>query len=285
VAEEIPDQFWREFRQRVKAVDPECYIVAEIWEAKPEYLQGDMYDAFMNYPFGHAVISFVGAGHLDRRVLDQQFHLSVSVREEDGPTFVRRIEHLFGIYPPEVTAVQMNLLDSHDTPRFLSMVGGDTASLRLATLIQMTMPGAPSIYYGDEIGMSGEQDPECRGAFPWHDEAAWDRELLAFVGGAVALRNDHPVLRRGAYRAVAADGPTAVYLRTDADEAFVVAINAGDASARLLLDLPELDGRSLESIRWPGWPAGSSADAIVSAGRTVVVVPPRDGLVLHASLA
>ena len=284
VAEEIPDQFWREFRQRVKSVDPDCYIVAEIWQAKPEYLQGDMYDAFMNYPFGHAVISFVGAGHLDRRVLDQQFHLSVSVREEDGPTFVRRIDQLFGIYPPEVTAVQMNLLDSHDTPRFLSMVGGDTASLRLATLIQMTMPGAPSIYYGDEIGMSGEQDPECRGAFPWHDDAAWDRELLAFVSGAVALRNDHPVLRRGAYRTVAAAGPTAVYLRADADEAFVVAINAGEASARLLLDLPELDGRSLESIRWPGWPAGSSADVTVSAGRTEVVVPPRDGLVLRASL-
>ena len=109
----------------------------------------------------------------------------------------------------------MNLLDSHDTPRFLSMVGGDTASLRLATLIQMTMPGAPSIYYGDEIGMSGEQDPGCRGAFPWQDEAAWDRELLAFISGAIALRNDHPVLRRGGYRTVAASGQVAAYLRSD----------------------------------------------------------------------
>jgi neopullulanase len=177
----------------------------------------------------------------------------------------------------------MNMLDSHDTPRFLSMVGGDTASLRLATLIQMTMPGAPSIYYGDEIGMSGEQDPDCRKAFPWHDETAWDRELLAFVSGAVALRNDHPVLRHGAFRAVAAAGPLAAYLRSDADEAIIIAINAGDVAARLTLDVPELDGRSLQSIRWPGWPAAGSAEATVIAGRADVEVPPRDGLVLRAS--
>ncbi len=231
------------------------------------------------------MISFVGAGHLDRRVLNQQFHLSASVQAEDGPTFVRRIEHHLGIYPPEVTAVQMNLLDSHDTPRFLSMVGGDTASLRLATLIQMTMPGAPSIYYGDEIGMSGEQDPDCRGAFPWHDEAAWDRELLAFVSGAVALRNDHPVLRRGTYRSVAAAGPLAAYLRSDADEAIIVAINTGDVAARLPLDVPELDGRSLRSIRWRGWPAAGSGKATVTAGRAEIEVPPRDGLVLRAALS
>lgn len=285
VPEEIPDQFWREFRQRVKALDPECYIVAEIWETKPQYLEGDMYDAFMNYPLGQAVTSFVGGDHLDRRVLDQHFHLSTSVRPEDGATFARRIEDLFAMCAPEVTAVQLNLLDSHDTPRFLSMVGGDTASLRLATLIQMTMPGAPSIYYGDEIGMSGEQDPGCRGAFPWQDEAAWDRELLAFVGGAIALRNEHPVLRHGEYRTVAAVGSAVAYLRSSPDAAIVVAINAGDVSATLPLDLPELDGRSLESVRWLGWPAAGPAVIAVNRGVAEVEVPPRDGLVLRATLS
>src|SRR5688572_6788496 len=149
----------------------------------------------MNYPLVAAITSFVGAGRLDRRVLDQHYTSGAAVHEDDGPTFAGRLERALTVYPPAVIASQLNLLDSHDTPRFLSMVSGDPTSLRLATLLQMTLPGAPSIYYGDEVGMTGELDPHNRGAFPWDHPETWDRDLLATMAGAAALRHAHPVLR------------------------------------------------------------------------------------------
>jgi cyclomaltodextrinase len=88
-----------------------------------------------------------------------------------------------------VAAVQLNLLDSHDTPRILSICSGDTASVKIAMLAQMMLPGAPCIYYGDEIGMTGAFDPDCRRTFPWDRPEAWDRDLLAYVSAAVALRH------------------------------------------------------------------------------------------------
>jgi neopullulanase len=284
VAEEIPDQFWREFRERVKALDPEAYIVAEIWDEKPQYLMGDMYDALMNYPFMDAVASFVGASRLDRRVLSQHFALNEAIRPEDGPTFASRIAHLLEIYPPEVTAVQLNLLDSHDTPRFLSIVGGDVSSLRLATLIQMTMPGAPCIYYGGEIGMIGEQDPGSRAAFPWAHPDGWDHDLLAYMREVIALRRGNAALRDGAVRFVDAAGEAVAYLRSAGDDAFVVVVNAGTGEACLKLGLPELEGRVLVPLRLAGW-TDARADAIpVADGRAEVVVHAREGVVLRAEL-
>ncbi len=81
----------------------------------------------------------------------------------------------------------LNVISTHDTPRFRSMAGGDAASLRLGWLVLMTMPGAPCIYYGDEIGLAGEMDPDCRAAFPW-DESRWDRELLANLAALARAR-------------------------------------------------------------------------------------------------
>lgn len=284
VAEEVPDRFWHAFRERVKSVDPEAYIVAEIWHEKPQDLQGDMYDALMNYPLGAAITSFVGAGHIDRRVIGQHFNLNATIRDDDASTFAARLERALAVYDPAVTAVQLNLLDSHDTPRFLSMVSGDTASLRLATLIQMTLPGAPSIYYGDEIGMSGELDPYSRGSFPWHDGSRWDRDLLAYVSGATALRHANPVLRHGAFRTIAAIGQTIAYLRRRDDAAAVVVINAGSERCRLRLELPELGGRTLVAQRWAGRPAETlPASVVVADGAVDLEVPPREGVVLLAS--
>ena len=90
-----------------------------------------MYDGLMNYPLAEAVISFVGGERIDRRVVGQHFELAANIRADDGPAFAGRLERAMTVYDPAVTAVQLNLLDSHDTPRLLSMVGGDSRAWRL----------------------------------------------------------------------------------------------------------------------------------------------------------
>ena len=123
VPNEIPDPtFWREFRQRVKGANPEAYIVGEIWEEADFWLQGDMFDAVMNYPLARAVLGFVGGEALDRD-LAAQTGLG-RIEPLQALAFSHRLEDLFGRYRPEVVRAQMNLLTSHDTPRLLSLMRG-----------------------------------------------------------------------------------------------------------------------------------------------------------------
>jgi glycosidase len=282
VATEVPDEFWREFRERVKALDPEAYIVAEIWQHRPEYLQGDMYDALMNYPVAEAVISFVGGQRIDRRVVGQHFELAANIRAEDGTAFAGRLERAMTVYDLAVTSVQLNLLDSHDTPRLLSMVGGDTRSVALATFILMTLPGAPSIFYGDEIGTPGEMDPFCRAPMRW-DETTWDQELLDATTGAIALRRANRTLRHGSFALVGAAGPWCAWRRDDEAGTFVVAVNAADAASAVELTVPDLARRRLVAEPWRG--AGSApADCVVDGdGRLRFTLPAREGVALRVT--
>jgi cyclomaltodextrinase / maltogenic alpha-amylase / neopullulanase len=281
VAAEIDDDdFWREFRRRVKAIDPEAYIVAEIWHEDHRWLKGDQFDAYMNYPVGFAALSFCAGSHRDERVIRQHGEVGENVRRDDGPTFVERLGHALTAYDPAINAVQMNLIDSHDTPRLRTMCAGDIDGQRLTTLVLLTVGGAPCIYYGDEIGMAGEQDPYSRGAFP-ADESAWDRDLLAFYRGAIAVRNRSRALRRGEFAIAGAAGMTAAYTRRDGEDAFVVCINAGDEPARLDLSLPGLDGRALDPVTWEGWPWGSGETVLVD-GAAAVDLPARSARVLRA---
>jgi cyclomaltodextrinase len=169
---DVPDEigepgFWQEFRRRVLAINPDAYLVGELWTPSPEWLAGDRFDAAMNYPLAEAILSFVGAGRLDGELVAKTHEYGRNVRPIDGPEFGRQLERVMRLYPEAVTSVQLNLLDSHDTPRFLSMASGDTSALRLAMLVEMTLPGAPCIYYGDEVGTEGRADPDCRRAYPW----------------------------------------------------------------------------------------------------------------------
>jgi cyclomaltodextrinase len=279
VAAEIDDDdFWREFRRRVKAIDPEAYIVAEIWHEDHRWLQGDQFDAYMNYPLAEAIISFCAGSHLDMRVVGQHGELAASIRPEDGPTFAGRLTYALNTYDPAINAVQLNLLGSHDTPRILTMCGGDVASVRLATLVQMTVGGAPCIYYGDEIGMAGEQDPFSRGSFPV-GPAAGDTELRAFVGALAALRHANRALRRGELAVVGAAGMTAAYRRSDDDATFIVCLNAGAEPARLGVELPGFPGRTLVEVELPGADAG--APMPVADGRAEIDIPARGGRILR----
>ncbi|HTS14947.1 MAG TPA: glycoside hydrolase family 13 protein [Candidatus Sulfotelmatobacter sp.] len=287
VPEEIHEPgFWQEFRQRVRAVRPDAYILAEIWQPRPERLGGDEFDATMDYPLTEALLGFCGGSHLDLAVAATQGEYAAHVRPLDGPGFAAELERLVGMYDPAVIAVEFNLLGSHDTPRFVTVCGGDRDSLRLATLIQMTLAGAPSIYYGDEIGLEGGADPANRAAFP-PDRTAWDLDLRRFIAGAIALRQSSATLRdRGTFRMVGAAGGGMAYARHDpgAGELWIVAVNAGDEAVTLEVTLPELGARSLEVVRWASWPASwqGAVDA-PGGGEAHLTLGPRSGLVARAS--
>ncbi len=277
VPEEIEIGFWQEFRKRVKATNPDAYLVGEIWRVRPGWVMGDTFDGLMNYPLAEALISFTAGSHLDWSVVNAQDQYRDTIRPLDGHGFLAELTHLMRVYDPAVTDVQLDLLGSHDTARFVTVCGGDAAAYRLATVAQMTLPGAPCIYYGDEIGMTGGNDPDCRGAFP-RDPATWDAARRAFVKGAVAFRGEHAALRRGEFRALSATGSAAAYLRSDAEATFIVALNAGEAAEALTfdtVDLPEMGGRTAELVRWDGWPDGDEGHVTADDGRLAVTVPAR----------
>ncbi len=263
--------FWEEFRRRVKAVNPEAYILAEIWEDAPEWLRGEHFDAVMNYVFNRACLGFFGGSKLDTSVKPGGFQL----RKLDAGAFAKQIEHTLKLYDREVTLVQYNLLSSHDMPRFLTLVGGDKARLKLATLFQMTFVGTPSVYYGDEIGLEGGQDPDCRRSFPWNP-GQWDRELLETFKRYIALRKTHTVLRYGDYLSLYAKGMQYAYARTANLESFIIAMNTDEAPASIELDLRkvrELNGRNFR----PVWGEGLLKP---EQGKLTLTIPPLDAVVL-----
>jgi neopullulanase len=178
-------------------------------------------------------------------------------------------------------AVQLNLLDSHDMPRFLSLARGDLSALRLATLFQMTYTGAPSIYYGDEIGMRGGHDPANRGAFPWYSSETWDKSLLHDFQRLIALRKSRPALRRGSFKVLHAHDDVFVYARQLGNETVVVALNVSASSKRVDVPLEGLlsDGAGLDEV-WAHESVKAEAGALRGlrlgprSGRVFATPPP-----------
>jgi neopullulanase len=276
VAEEVSGEFWREFHQRVRAVKSDAYLVAEVWHHKPEWLQGGIFDAFMNYPLTLGMLGFAGQDALANDG-DLPFEYQGQLRVFDGPALWDRISELRDLNDPAVTAVQLNLLGSHDTPRARTLLGGDLAALRLATLLQMTLPGAPCIYYGDEIGMEGGMDPLCRAGFPV-DATAWERDPYAWTADLVALRHAHRAMRDAELHMLRADGAAIAYLRRDVRDAFAVVANAGREELTWDLDLA-LEGRGAAVVPLRGTTGEPAAD--VDGEILRVRVPAREGLVVR----
>ncbi len=223
------DSFWQEFRTVVKSANPEAYIVGEIPSEAQRWLAGDQFDAVMNYQLTHACVKFFGGNRIDKELAEGMMGLELPTAE-DGVLFTKRAQELLTIYPKENAYAQLNLLDSHDMPRFLSLVSEDTRRLYLAYLFVMTYPGAPCIYYGDEIGLTGGKDPDCRKAFPW-DKQEWNQDLQGKMRELITLRHALPALSTGSYENLFAEGRVIAYARTDAEERVVVIINAGDSAS------------------------------------------------------
>lgn len=271
VPNEIPHAFWVEFRRRVKSIKPDAYIVGEIWEDAGAWLHGDQFDAVMNYPLRKAVHDFF-------------IHRTLSAADFDKAIGRLRVAHA-----SEAGYAMLNLLGSHDTERVLTAAGGDVDAVKLAVLFQMTYPGAPCVYYGDEVGMTGGKDPDCRGAFPW-DEHLQDRELHAWYRKLIAARNRYPVLRTGGYRTVAADDARGIYVflrtgREAGDGHALVFINFSDAPRRVVFDLPGagiaaagMSGTVVEAVSGRTLPViNGRVDAGEVAGRSgaVLLLPGR----------
>lgn len=256
VPQDIEDPtFWPEFRRRVRAINPEAYIVGEIWHDAPEWLTGDRFDALMNYPLALAILGFAGGTHLDRSVIEGQANYRDGLVDLDGPAFAERLIRNMTLNGPEATAVQFNLIGSHDSPRARSVLGGDAVRLRLAALLQLVLPGTPSIYYGDEIAMLGGPDPGCRGAYPARLEEVEPAGLVqrAFVRAAIRARRDHVALRRGEVRLLAAVGRAVFLERVAEGHRAVVAVNAGDEPCPpgpegATVGLRRLDGLSIGRV-------------------------------------
>lgn len=226
VPEEIDDdEFWREFRRQVKGVNPEAYICGEIWQEARRWLQGDQFDSVMNYLFTRACLSFF-ITQLDYSTIQGTGYAGRINPIQDAAIFGAMVTELLKLYPMEITAAQLNLLDSHDTARFLTSAHGDETAKRMATLFQMCYPGAPCIYYGDEIGLPGHKDPDSRRSFPW-DQAKWNLPLRDFFKKAIRLRHSHGALRHGVYDQLYAQGSLYIFGRSDAEEKLVIAFNTG----------------------------------------------------------
>lgn len=208
VADEVDHNFWRKFRETVKNIKQDAYIVGEIWHNSEDWLQGDQFDAIMNYPLGMAILDFFAKGSI-------------------GPgEFNNRLVRNWMIYQDKVNYSMLNLIDSHDTKRLINFFSGDKELMKLAILFQFTYPGAPMVYYGDEVGLAGEDDPDCRRCMIW-DKDKQDIELYEYYRKLINLRHRLISLRRGDYQPVIIDEIKNTYgfLRRYKGESTVVIIN------------------------------------------------------------
>ena len=270
VAPWVPDDFWREWRKAVKTHRPDAVTVAETWFDASKHLLGDMFDSTMNYIFRNAVLDYVAGGKTAE--------------------LVRNLEQVREAYPPQTQLLLMNLIGSHDQARALHIFGwhdGETdpaviqrakARLKLATFFQMTYPGAPSIYYGDEVGVTGGDDPLNRATYPWADLGGQpDNALRDDFKRLIKLRKDNPVLRRGELRApLVADDNLLVLARRLGGTWALVATNNAETARRVTVNLPVAAPES-------GWRDALGGEEIAGRQRRIEIeLPPLSGRVLIA---
>ena len=263
------DEFWREFRRRCRAVNPECYLVGEFWDSADRWLQGDQFDAATNYPLARAILGFVASDIDHDEVAKGGYH---SIPRLDAASFATEVEQLLRRYHRAVTEVQFNLLGSHDTPRVRTVLAGDDEALRMAFLLLLIFPGAPCIYYGDEIGLEGGHDPDSRRAMPWSQEA-WNRDLRTFIWRVIEVRSGHAALRTGSLSVLYAADDLLVFSRRAA-AVFLAVLNVGPARGEVALEPAsheDMDGEYHDAV--------AHGNATVRAGRLLLDdLPGRSGL-------
>jgi len=252
------DEFWAEFRQEVRKANPEAYLLGEIWELQPRWVGDTHFDGLMNYPAREAILCFL-------------------TNKLSASQFMDRISKVLSIYPRENVYANLLSLGTHDTKRVLTMLGEDKKKVKLAFLIQFSLPGCPAIYYGDEIGLDGGKDPECRKTFPW-DEADWDGDLRSYVKKLVFIRKSSAALRRGNFTKILNDDSRSctAFARTLGQEKILVVVNASSTKRTIRLPVGELsfeDGHVLHNLIGEG-------DFIVSGADLPLALPAWGGLLL-----
>lgn len=180
VADEVSHAFWQNFRREIKARFPDALIVGEIWHHAPDFLQGDQWDSMMNYPFFRAVEDFAATGAIT------------------ASAYLGRLGHIRGNTHSNCYPVLWNLVGSHDTARLLHRCGENRRRQRFAAALQLLWPGMPMIYYGDEVGMTGGPDPDCRRGMLW-DEEKQDIHTLNWYKSLIRLRKSIPAITEGRF--------------------------------------------------------------------------------------
>lgn len=266
--------FWQQFRQRVKAVNPDAYIVGEIWHDATQWLDGTQFDGVMNYLFTGAAIAFVAGDRVQMDLVEIPHYYPYPALDAKG--YADKIQQLLQLYPWDIQLTQLNLLSSHDVARLLSVANKDVDSVALATLLLFTFPGAPCIYYGDEVGLPGGLDPDCRRTFPAKDQ--WNTPLLKLHKDLIALRHTHPALRTGDYTTLTATGHTYCCSRTLEKDALVIAVNTGEEAQTLTLPADKLPQPTAKVVF-----SYQNATAETQSDSLHLTLPPRSGIVLALS--
>ena len=265
--------FWQEFRQRVKAINPEAYIVGEVWLDGRKWLDGTQFDGVMNYLFTGPTIAFTAGDRVDiEQIIDRSYHPYPPILAEE---YAYKIQDLLQLYDWEIQLTQLNLLDSHDTARLISIAREDRASVKLATLMLLTFPGAPSIYYGDEVGLLGCLDPDSRRGFPI--EADWEIDVLNYHKQLIALRHQYPALRTGLYQVLFAERTVYVFARILDDQELIVAVNVGMDAKKISVDAANLKHHSDTILYGNGeilWKLSGEIHQVE------LTIPPRSGLII-----
>jgi len=270
VAPWVPDDFWREWRMAVKQTQPDAITIAETWFDASKYFLGDTFDSTMNYVLRNALLDFANGN--------------------DARKLVANLEHLREAYPPQAFHALMNLVSSHDQARALHVLGGPVDAsldvmqkakqrLRLATLVQMTLPGSPTVYYGDEVGLSGGDDPYNRMPYPWADQGGHpDLSLRQDFKSLLQMRRQHAVLRQGTLLApLASNAHVVVLARQLGKEMALMAYNNSEQAQTLTLAMPSsLQGETL--FKW--WGEGGLD---LKEGQMTLTIPALSGWVWGSS--
>lgn len=215
VANEIDRNFWRRFRMAVKEANPEAVLIGEVWENAQSWLRGDAFDSVMNYEF--------------RRVCKEY----IATMEADACKTVYQFEQMRLRYPTNIVNGQLNLLDSHDVPRFLSLCQGNVAKWKQACILLMLMPGVPSLFYGDEQAITGVLESEYRSPMNWKDEMG----LVGFLRQVIEIKKENVTLE-SEYRPVweLIENGVFAFERMSQEKRLVVILNVGDSQK---LNIPD----------------------------------------------
>lgn len=253
------DSFWAEFRQVVKTANPEAYLFGEIWAPDPRWVGETHFDGLMLYAI-------------------RDLLLDLLARKVSTPTqFLESLAKVTRVFPDGYRESHYLPLGSHDTERILTLCDKDARKVRLAALVGFTFPGAPAVYYGDEIGLQGGKDPDSRRAFPW-DERRWDHALRDFFKALIRTRRNAPQLRRGEIIPLRSDDAVGVcaYGRRWQDRTAAVAFNASETAHRVEIPLASLGWRDgLEVVD----PLGGGRFGVQN-GRIVVSLAAFEGILL-----
>ncbi|MGL4572577.1 MAG: glycoside hydrolase family 13 protein [Clostridium sp.] len=206
VCDEVDHKFWRAMRDGVKEVKEDSVLIGEIMHEGISFLRGEQLDSIMNYPFKHAMVDFFAKGKIDAKELTDALSMNRHV------------------YMESITRQLLNLIGSHDTARFLTECNYDEDKIRLAVVFQFTYIGVPYIYYGDEIGTSGGEDPECRKCMQWNEKAQ-NLNLRLHYKKLISIRKENEELIHGDYKCLYEEGYIIAFRRRLRNKEVIIIIN------------------------------------------------------------